>query len=192
MDYDVDIEVMELPYAFRTTLATIPREVPYLTAEPLPFADDGPRAGLVWRAGDWNERRSIEFSLVRTLFDDQRLSWYSLQLERGSQDCDPRLRSLDVRSVAATARAISAMNLVISVDTMPAHLAGALGMPVWTLLPHDADWRWMEARSDSPWYPTMRLFRQPSPGDWHSVIQKVRRALANLGPTAGLGMPSLR
>jgi hypothetical protein len=65
---------------------------------------------------------------------------------------------------------------------MPAHLAGALGVPVWTLLPYDADWRWLEARSDSPWYPTMRLFRQKTPGDWSSVIDDVRSALDRFEP----------
>jgi hypothetical protein len=69
------------------------------------------------------------------------------------------------------------LDLVISIDSMSAHLAGALGLPVWTLLPHDADWRWMEERDDSPWYPTMRLFRQRTPNDWAPVIAELRRAL---------------
>jgi ADP-heptose:LPS heptosyltransferase len=69
------------------------------------------------------------------------------------------------------------MDLVISVDTMTAHLAGALGLPVWTLLPFEGDWRWMLDRTDSPWYPTMRLFRQPRPGDWESVVRDLQREL---------------
>jgi hypothetical protein len=69
---------------------------------------------------------------------------------------------------------------VITVDSMPAHLAGALGVPVWTLLIHAADWRWMEGREDSPWYPTMRLFRQPAPGDWASVLRRVASELRAL------------
>jgi ADP-heptose:LPS heptosyltransferase len=70
-----------------------------------------------------------------------------------------------------------ALDLMITVDSMPAHLAGALGVPVWTLLPHDSDWRWLEHRSDSPWYPTMRLFRQREREDWRGLIDDVRRAI---------------
>jgi ADP-heptose:LPS heptosyltransferase len=77
------------------------------------------------------------------------------------------------------ARALRAMDLLITIDSMPAHLAGALGMPVWTLLPTDADWRWMEDRDDTPWYPTMRLFRQQNAGDWPGVIRRVADALAS-------------
>jgi ADP-heptose:LPS heptosyltransferase len=78
------------------------------------------------------------------------------------------------------ARLIRALDLVISVDTMPAHLAGALGVPVWTLLPAEADWRWMDGRYDSPWYPTMRLFRQEEDGVWEPVIMRVAAALKRL------------
>jgi hypothetical protein len=84
----------------------------------------------------------------------------------------------DSCSVADTAALMESLDLIISVDTMVAHLAGALGRPVWTLLPHIADWRWMEGVDRSPWYPTMRLFRQPSPGDWTALIKTVRQALA--------------
>ena len=92
------------------------------------------------------------------------------------RDLGPVLTDLGV-----TAATIAALDLVISVDTAPAHLAGALGRPVWTLLPHVPDWRWMLGRCDSPWYPTMRLFRQPAPGDWGAVFADVRQALVVLG-----------
>src|SRR5881392_3245104 len=82
----------------------------------------------------------------------------------------------------ATARLMRAMDLVITMDSMPAHLAGALGVRTWTLLPANADWRWMEDRDDSPWYPTMRLFRQQRAGDWRPVIERVRTALATIAP----------
>lgn len=78
------------------------------------------------------------------------------------------------------ARFIAALDLLISVDSMPAHLAGALGVPVWTLLHSDADWRWMENRRDSPWYPTMKLFRQQEPANWHTVIAEVKRELGKV------------
>lgn len=177
VEYDVDIEVMELPYAFRTTLHTIPGNIPYLRAAPLSLMDDRPRVGVVWRSGDCDQERSMTFALVRRLLEESRVSWYSLQLERDVHEQHSRLQWLDVRGLTTTAQAIAAMDLVISVDTMSAHLAGALAVPVWTLLPYDADWRWMQNRSDSPWYPTMRLYRQPRPGDWSTVIGDVRRAL---------------
>jgi ADP-heptose:LPS heptosyltransferase len=79
--------------------------------------------------------------------------------------------------VLQAARLVRALDLVITIDSMPAHLAGALGVPVWTLLPHDADWRWMDDRGDSPWYPTMRLFRQPAPGAWAPLVARVATAL---------------
>jgi ADP-heptose:LPS heptosyltransferase len=91
------------------------------------------------------------------------------------------LRSFGVdartHDVETAARVIAGLDLMISVDSMPAHLAGALGVPTWTLLPEPADWRWMNHRNDSRWYPRMRLFRQPEPGDWESVLQEVAAAL---------------
>jgi ADP-heptose:LPS heptosyltransferase len=90
------------------------------------------------------------------------------------------------RNLLGEARLMRALDLVISVDTMPAHLAGALGMPVWTLLPTDADWRWMVDRDDSPWYPTMRLFRQTQDGAWEPVIRRVATALEQLFTSVGM------
>ena len=176
-DYDVDVEVMELPYVFRTTLATVPNAVPYLSAEPISITAEGLRVGIVWRAGEWNAHRCIPFDVLAPLLDRIRVSWCSLQLARERNEHHPRLRDLPAGTVAATAQSMTAVDLVVSVDSMPAHLAGALGVPIWTLLPYDADWRWMETRIDSPWYPTMRLFRQPSPGCWPAVIEAVGRAL---------------
>lgn len=177
VEYDVDVEVMELPYAFRTTLSTIPTDIPYLAALPLVLDGREPRVGIAWRVGDRDDRRSIAFSDIRMLLDDTHVAWYGLQLQYGVEEQHANLRQLDTNGLVRTARAISAMDLVISIDSMPAHLAGALGVPVWTLLPNEADWRWMEGRSDSPWYPTMRLFRQRTPGDWSPVIEDVRQAL---------------
>ena len=86
----------------------------------------------------------------------------------------------EIADFSDTAALIQNLDLIISVDTAVAHLAGALGKPVWTLLPFVPDWRWMLEREDSPWYPTMRLFRQPSPGDWESVIVRIKEALKEL------------
>ena len=177
VEYDVDVEVMELPYAFRTTLSTIPTGIPYLAAAPLALGDRRSRVGIAWRAGERDEARSIGFSHVRTLLDDTHVSWYGLQLHYRAEEWHPNLHQLDTRGLVRAAQSICAMDLVISIDGMPAHLAGALGVPVWTLLPHDPDWRWMEDRTDSPWYPTMRLFRQGTPGEWSDVIDDVRQAL---------------
>nr|WP_246499905.1 glycosyltransferase family 9 protein [Azospirillum soli] len=88
---------------------------------------------------------------------------------------------MDLLDTAATIRAL---DLVVSVDTVVAHLAGALGAPVWTILHHEADWRWMLGRSDSPWYPTMLLYRQLSPGQWEAVVEEIREALAGWDITA--------
>jgi hypothetical protein len=184
VDYDVDIEVMELPYAFRTTLSTIPSDVPYLTALPLALGGRRPRVGIVWRAGEWDARRSIAFSDVSRLLDTPHIHWYGLQLDPHHDEQHPNLRQVNTRGLTRTARVIRAMDLVITVDSMPAHLAGALGVPVWTLLPHVADWRWMEGRSDSPWYPTMRLFRQQTVDCWSHVIDEVRQALIDSALTA--------
>ncbi|HET7460324.1 MAG TPA: hypothetical protein VFJ82_03715 [Longimicrobium sp.] len=181
-EYDVDVEVMELAYVFRSTTDTIPGAVPYLHAEPAPIPRDGRLAvGLVWRAGDWDERRSIPFRLLAPLARIPGVDLHVLQRGPALDECPP---SFGTRSgcddVLQAARVIRALDLVLTVDSMPAHLAGALGVPVWTLLIHDPDWRWMLDRDDSPWYPTMRLFRQPSPGDWTSVIRRVASELRAL------------
>jgi hypothetical protein len=173
VDYDVDVEVMELPYVFRTTLPSIPRDVPYLTATPRTLPGDRPRIGLAWRGGPWNSKRSIPFAACARLLDRVDLSWYSLQQAVLPHECHRHLHRVDCDSIEATAEYISSLDLVITIDSMMAHLAGALAAPVWTLLMREADWRWMEARSDCPWYPTMRLFRQTRQGDWDSVIDEV-------------------
>lgn len=177
--YDVDIEIMELPYAFRTTVATIPSRVPYLTSQPMKLLGPGPRVGVVWRAGEWDSHRSIDFRELEPLFTHAHVSWYALQLDRRPSEHHRRLHLLDTCAIASLASAIAALDLVISVDSMPAHLAGALGVPVWTLLPRNADWRWMDDGDGSPWYPTMRLFRQADEG-WGPVISSIGHALQTL------------
>jgi hypothetical protein len=179
VDFDVDVEVMELPHVFRTTLATIPSLIPYIHTEPLSILpSELPSVGLVWKAGDWDESRSIPFALLLPLFELKNINLIILQGDaraagwREGHGINPG--AFDLHNYA---RAIRGLDLLITVDSMPAHLAGAQGVPVWTLLKADADWRWMEDRTDSPWYPTMRLFRQAQPGDWRAVIEQVKGEL---------------
>lgn len=176
--WDHQIEVMELPQVFRTTLHTIPAEVPYLrlpdTAAP---RSPQPRVGVVWGASDWNPLRSVHFELFKPVLECSQASWFSFQ-HGGQRSAIAGLSNIcdtapDCPTILDTALLLSKMDLLISVDTMVAHLAGALGIPVWLLLPYDADWRWMLDRSDSPWYPGMRLFRQPAPGDWLTPVTRV-------------------
>jgi hypothetical protein len=180
--YDVDLEIMELPHVFRTTLSTIPSNIPYLQVKPVSLLRQRRLAvGLVWRAGDWDARRSIPFFLLHSLTEIPGITWYILQRGPGLAEWSPRFGVLPItRNLFEEARLMRALNLVISVDTLPAHLAGALGVPVWTLLPAEADWRWMDGRDDSPWYPTMRLFRQTRDGAWEPVIRRVATALERL------------
>jgi hypothetical protein len=182
-DYDVDVEVMELAHVFRSTVDTLPNTVPYLHADPAPIArDDRLAVGLVWRAGDWDERRSIPFHLLTPLAGIPGVDLHVLQRGPALDECPEAFGTRSgADDVLQAARVMRALDLVVTVDSMPAHLAGALGVPVWTLLMSDADWRWMDGRDDSPWYPTMRLFRQPAAGDWAAVIHRVAgelRALA--------------
>lgn len=182
-DWDVQAEIMELPRIFRTTADTIPNRVPYIEipTSTTGIGDRGPsllRVGLAWTSGPFNPARSIDAEQLAPLFQVPGFDFVSLH-----QNNDPPSRALSCRWLAAvssiegTALAIRELDLVISVDTMVAHLAGALGKPVWTMLPFQADWRWMLDRQDSPWYPTMRLFRQPRPGDWEPVIAEVAETL---------------
>jgi hypothetical protein len=179
IEYDEDVEIMELAHVFRTTLDALPAAVPYFSVDAMPLARNcRPSIGLVWRAGDWDTERSIPFSELSPLIDID-ADWYVLQ--GGDATGEPRRgfgTPVGTSDIGELAAAMRGLDLVITIDSMTAHLAGALAVPVWTLVPYHADWRWMEDRSDSPWYPTLRLFRQPSPGDWHSVIACVTRELA--------------
>ncbi|HEY0156801.1 MAG TPA: hypothetical protein VGF28_05855 [Thermoanaerobaculia bacterium] len=170
VEYDVDVESMELTHVFRTTVDTIP-PAPYLFVTPW---SDGLSArrniGVVWRAGDWGPQRSMPRETMERLFDLP-YTFHSLQLGESA---------LPAGDPLSTARVMRALDLVVTVDTMTAHLAGALGVPVFTLLPYEHDWRWMDGRTDSPWYPSMRLFRQPRPGDWDSVLEEVRYAISTM------------
>lgn len=191
--FDLHCPLLGLPLRLGTTLETIPAAVPYLPKpkgrklEPLPAARGRLRVGLVWAgaAGHVNDRnRSLPFERFKPLATLEGVQLVSLQVGERAADMvkhDWAAEVVDLTGACAdladTATLMGRLDLIVSVDTAPAHLAGALGLPVWLLLPFKPDWRWMRARDDSPWYPTMRLFRQNKPGEWPPVIQRLRRAL---------------
>jgi hypothetical protein len=180
-DYDVDVELMELPHLFRSTLDTLPAVVPYLGLAPASAVNRGPlEVGLVWQGGDWDPRRDIPLAQFDPLWDVPGVRLHALQFGPALAQWREERGPIVGGDPLATARAMQHLNLIITVDSFPAHLAGALGRPVWTLLHYEADWRWMERRTDSPWYPTMRLFRQSAPGDWHDPLGAVREELARV------------
>jgi hypothetical protein len=195
--WDQQMEIVELPRIFRTTLETIPDNVPYIDVPSAPLITpyDGTRplrVGVVWASSSYNAARSIPLPEMTRLFDVRYTLFFSLQAgEQRAQLKSLSLRVEDLQTdracVRSTAEKLKNLDLIITVDTMMAHLAGAMGRPVWTLLPFQCDWRWMMAREDSPWYPAMRLFRQPQPGDWHSVIDHVQRALQKLAASYSEG-----
>jgi hypothetical protein len=194
--FQLHCPLMSLPLAFKTLVDTVPSNVPYLwppsgacrsLPERPPDAARRLRVGLVWagRPTHKNDRqRSLKLAQLLPLADLPGIEFFSLQ--KGTESCQllplaEQWKILDstheLNDFADTAALISQLDLVISVDTALAHLTGALGKPVWVLLPFAPDWRWMLGRADSPWYPTMRLFRQPALDDWASAIEELRQAL---------------
>jgi hypothetical protein len=249
LDYDADAEVMELPHVFRTTLETIPANVPYFhvggglmdppnngtpghgnaqdvmlsvgeasssrtavvqrdpwrTAQDdrtrrqlmsrkrrdsirVYLPDDKLHVGIVWAAGDWDPRRSIPPELLAPLGEIPGIELHIFQRGAALSDSPPwRALMPQWHDILEEARLMRALDLMISVDSLPAHLAGALAVPVWTLLHREADWRWLKKRNDSPWYPTMRLFRQECGKGWVSVIANVASELASLSAALRAG-----
>jgi hypothetical protein len=185
--YDWHVSLMSLPRIFQTTLETIPSEVPYL--RPLHPVQRKPgktlQVGLVWAGSPKHQRdrtRSCRFKELLPLFETEGIQWVSLQKEiplsdRAPVDVSEHLKQVSLDDFAATAEQALNLDLVISVDTSVAHLAGALNVPVWILLARASDWRWLLDRDDSPWYPSARLFRQRQAGDWNEVIRQVREEL---------------
>ena len=187
--WDVQLEVMELPYLFRTRPGDLPVATRYLE---LPAKErretavrmgttDSLRIGLVWAAGEWNPERSIPLAALDPLFESEAFEFWNLQGGPSAAEAQSS-RMRDAQTICgdgliALAATIANLDLVITVDTLAAHLAGALGVPAWVLLQQAADWRWMHGRSDSPWYPHMRLFRQRREGEWKPVVEAVLLAL---------------
>jgi tetratricopeptide (TPR) repeat protein len=190
--FDAWLPIMSLPRVFRTELATIPSSCPYLKARPAPraqFESSRLTVGLVWQGSLTNDRgrfRSCALSDLAALQDVHGVALCSLQAQISAEDRRllERLsipdRESGLSDFADTAAVALSVDLVITVDTAMAHLAGALGRPVWMLLSAFPDWRWMLDRDDSPWYPTMRLFRQHRAGDWSQIVQDVAAALQRL------------
>jgi tetratricopeptide (TPR) repeat protein len=192
--FDFHASLLSLPHLFGTTLTTIPGKPGYLAApaERVDFwrdriGRDRPAIGLVWRGAaenKTNRRRSIAPDIMAKLRRPDRMKWFSLQKDARTEEIAALSQHGETRDCgsgltdwAETAALASCLDLVITVETGVAHLVGALGKPVWILVPFGSDWRWLLGRSDSPWYPTARLFRQPAPGDWEGAIAQVRAAL---------------
>ena len=191
---DLHSPIMSLPYAFRTTLDSIPNRVPYLAApaaarnqwaarlRPYP----GLKVGLAWagnRALKSDHLRSMALERYAPLMTVPGVHFFSLQ--KGEPSLELQSTGLPIQDwmhdcvdIGDTAALIDNLDLVISVDTAVAHLTGALGKPIWLLNRFESEWRWMMERADSPWYPSMRIFRQPAVHDWAGVIARVRAALA--------------
>jgi len=192
---DVSIELTELPYLFRTTLTSIPRHVPYIRAPRIRVPGSSPSVGIAIEADSQHPERSLPQFFVETWLNVAGVSWFSLQrapraLDGREEEPEeyPRIRPLDAGTILATASSIQEMDLVIAVDGVVAHLAGALGIPTWTLLSADADWRWMCERADTPWYPTMELFRQVQAEQWENLVVRVRTRLERMvAEQAGIG-----
>ncbi len=195
--FDCHAPLMSLPFLFKTIVESIPAEVPYLR----PQTDDiakwrarlgpGRTVGVVWRGNPGNKssaKRSLPAEAIGRLCTTPGIHWVSLQADATPDDLE-KLRHhggsiQDAGSTlgdwADTAALVSVLDLVITVDTGVAHLVGALARPGWLLLPWISEWRWLQDRDDSPWYPSLKLFRQPAAGDWESVIANVRQHLSQL------------
>jgi hypothetical protein len=196
--FDVQCPLMSLPLAFGTEMASIPAEIPYIgVAADLVSKwrarlgeSRAPRIGVAWAGSAVHKndsKRSIALARFAPLLKTPGVEFVSIQKEVSRSDAAVLEAHASVLHVGGelgdftdTAAVISSMDLVISADTSVAHLAGALARPVWILVPLAPDFRWLLKREDSPWYPTVRLFRQPQLGDWDSVLERVSRELASL------------
>jgi hypothetical protein len=184
-EYDVQLEIMELPYVLRTAFANLPIATRYLVpAPPLELGPrTKPRVGIVCSSGPWNPSRSVPLKLLEPILNNPNFEFWNLAQQPSAQEAahlpirhEPALTD----GILPLSRTIDALDLVVTVDTLAAHLAGGLDKPALVLLQHAADWRWMHARSDSPWYPSLELLRQPTPRNWASVLALLQQRLARL------------
>jgi hypothetical protein len=193
-NFDIHCPLMSLPLAFKTDLNSIPASIPYLKSDPklsevwnkrLESEKTGRRIGLAWAGASThpNDRnRSIHLSQFAPLAGTPDAIYFSLQKGEATKQVPPagmvwRDFTSDITDFADTAALLENLDLLITVDTSVAHLAGAMGKRVWLLLPFVPDWRWLLHREDSPWYPTMRIFRQLTLGDWPGVMSRVTEEL---------------
>lgn len=202
-EWDVQVEIMQLPYLFRTHCADLPLATKYLhlsshsslnTSQLMSRAVQSnhdsrrrPRVGVVWAASEWNQARSLPVHLLASLLANPAIEFWNLQGgEAAALDHALGMHSADAlcgQGLLSLATTIANLDLVLTVDTLAAHLAGALGCPAWVLLEHAADWRWLSAPlQTSPWYPTLQLFRQPTAGDWQSVVRTIVHKLDSFAP----------
>jgi Flp pilus assembly protein TadD len=199
--FDVQAPLMSLPAILHTTLATVPADVPYLAADPERVARwrsrleavDGFKVGIAWQGNllhKWDRHRSIPLSCFAPLADVPGVRLVSLQKGPGAEQVQALAGRLPVMDYSAdldmagafvdTAAILRCLDLVITTDTAIAHLAGALGAPVWLALSTVVDWRWLLGREDTLWYPSMRLFRQRTLGDWQSVFKRMARQVRRI------------
>jgi hypothetical protein len=199
--FDAQIAISSLPHVFNTRLETIPAAVPYLVAEPAlrdmwarRIGAEGFKIGVVWQGNadpEADRARSMPLAALAPLAEIAGVRLISLQKGAGEEQLSKLPSSMKVETLGAdfdagadafvdTAAAMTCLDLVVTCDTSIAHLAGALALPVWVALKSDAEWRWLTRRADSPWYPTMRLFRQSRRGVWRDVFESMARELAKL------------
>ena len=190
--WNVQVEVMELPYLFRTTVQDLPVQGSYLelpsgnlSSPEVKITRAGrPKVGLVWSASEWDPTRCVPMPCLAKIIATPGIEFWNLQGEPAHSRArlDPALANVHDAAESGDgllplAACIRQMDLLISVDTLAAHLAGAMCKPAWVLLQHRADWSWMQERDDSPWYPTLRLWRQPMQDDWAGLTDAVGEAL---------------
>lgn len=193
-DFDCYIHIMDLPRIFRTNLENIPNKIPYLKANPEKIEkfrneiselnSNKFKVGIVWAGNPKQENdknRSAKFENFEKLKEAENIVLFSLQKGRNEKLPEEVIDlSNKLNDFSDTAAIIENLDLIVSVDTSVAHLAGAMGKQVWTLLTYIPDWRWFLKQKDCPWYSTMRLFRQKQKGDWNSVVEEVCKELKTL------------
>lgn len=195
--FDCHAPLLSVPRLVGTTLKTVPANVPYLAAEPAPArtwrkrlaGEPGLKVGVAWRGTAerrGNPARACPLSAFRPFLESRDFRLYSLQKEIAAADRPLPAGLADLSAALAdfadTAAVVEALDLVVSIDTAVAHLAGALGKPTFLLLSTAGDWRWLTKRRDSPWYPSMRIFRQARPGDWTAVVTAAFEAARRVRP----------
>ena len=204
-DFDYKVRLASLPFIFKTSLKTVPNKIPYLSAdnklekswkEKL-SKDKKFKIGICWEGKTYSrspfirlqfENRIARLKDFEPIARLKNVSLYCLQINAEEEIRQSKLPLICFGpefdkihgAFMDTAAVMKNLDLVLTIDTSVAHLAGGLGVPVWVMLPYNSDWRWMLDRDESPWYPTMRLFRQPKPGDWESVVKKIKKELEKI------------